>query len=294
MADITSKLTTYNMDLDYLLLNGDKEIREYIKDEVILFSDVISKVNKYGLKQERYILLTAKAIYNLKKNELKRRIEYETIKGITCTRDNDEFIIHCHDFEHDYYYFTIRKKKIIQLISQIYQEVNKKALSLFLLDAKTVDNYVTTKKEKKKDVNFSRMPNITATSIDEFLFGDQNQNPSTDQNNKKQIVDLKLEDIELVKVIGRGLYSKLCLVRVYNQDDEYVLKIFKKNVLLSNSIVNYAYNEAKVLSNVKSPFIIELLKTFKNENRVYLLMPFMRGGDMYSLLKKEIRLDEPK
>jgi hypothetical protein len=52
---------------DHLKFKNDKEIRAIIKDEVLLLSDKIMKINRYGLTQERNIVITNLNIYNLKK-----------------------------------------------------------------------------------------------------------------------------------------------------------------------------------------------------------------------------------
>ena len=45
----------------------EKSLSKIINDEEVLFTDKINKINRYGLTQERNILITNKAIYNLKK-----------------------------------------------------------------------------------------------------------------------------------------------------------------------------------------------------------------------------------
>lgn len=52
---------------DYLSMNTDPELKSLIKSEKLLFSDKIIKINRYGMSQERNILITANGIYNLKK-----------------------------------------------------------------------------------------------------------------------------------------------------------------------------------------------------------------------------------
>ncbi len=52
---------------DYLKFAGEKSLEKLIGKEQILFTDKINKINRYGLTQERNILITNKAIYNLKK-----------------------------------------------------------------------------------------------------------------------------------------------------------------------------------------------------------------------------------
>ena len=56
---------------DYLKFEGEKYLKKIIGEEVLLFTDKINKINRYGLTQERNILITDKAIYNLKKKSKK-------------------------------------------------------------------------------------------------------------------------------------------------------------------------------------------------------------------------------
>ena len=52
---------------DHLNYKNDNAILKQIKDEILLLSDKIIKVNRYGMAQERNIVITNKSIYNLKK-----------------------------------------------------------------------------------------------------------------------------------------------------------------------------------------------------------------------------------
>ena len=52
---------------DHLNFKNDSDILKQIKDEILLLSDKIIKVNRFGLSQERNIVITNKSIYNLKK-----------------------------------------------------------------------------------------------------------------------------------------------------------------------------------------------------------------------------------
>jgi uncharacterized protein (UPF0216 family) len=52
---------------DHLNFRDDKTIKGLIGDEKVLLSDKVIKINRYGLSQERNILVTNLNIYNLKK-----------------------------------------------------------------------------------------------------------------------------------------------------------------------------------------------------------------------------------
>lgn len=126
-------------------------------------------------------MVTNKGIYNLKKKDLKRRIEIACIRGITVSKPTDEFVIHGNDVEYDYDYVTSRKKKIVELIGKSYLEQTGRDMKLCELDSKSLKTCVTSKKEKKKDQNFSRMPVTNLISLNNFLNG--NANSSSSSNN---------------------------------------------------------------------------------------------------------------
>jgi hypothetical protein len=110
-------------------------------------------------------------LYNLKKKALKRKIDLNYVRGITVSTMTDEFVVHCNDIEYDYHFMSNRKQKIIEYLSKSYNETNKKDIKLCELQAKSLKNVVTTKKEKKKDINFSKMADSNLTPISAYLYG---------------------------------------------------------------------------------------------------------------------------
>jgi hypothetical protein len=56
-----------NVVRDYLNFGKEQSLSKIIKNEKLLFTDKINKINRYGLTQERNIIITENAIYNLKK-----------------------------------------------------------------------------------------------------------------------------------------------------------------------------------------------------------------------------------
>ena len=56
-----------NDERDYLKFSKESNLSKIIGNEKLLFTDKINKINRYGMTQERNILITNKAVYNLKK-----------------------------------------------------------------------------------------------------------------------------------------------------------------------------------------------------------------------------------
>lgn len=80
------------------------------KDEIVYYSGNVTKYNRMGWKQERLMLITNLAVYNIKKHKIQRKIEIRDIDGITKSTDPKcfEFVIHV-EVEYDYRFVTTEK-----------------------------------------------------------------------------------------------------------------------------------------------------------------------------------------
>jgi hypothetical protein len=126
----------------------------------------------------------------MKKKELKRRIPYEEILGITFSNITNEFVIHGNNTQYDYHYNSQDKNLIISLIIFFYDEENSSQIKICEVPEKSLKNFVTRKKEKQKDRNYSRMDTNYIIDTAEFqeihmeclFFGNDNDVLSTNKN----------------------------------------------------------------------------------------------------------------
>ena len=286
-------------EYDFLNFTKDYSIKNNItREEEIQFSDKVKKINKNGWKQERNILLTDKAIYNLKKNALKRRIDYKTIMGITLSKFSDEFVIHCEDIDYDYHYISSRKKIIVEIIAKFYEMIKEEELPLFEIGVKALNTFVTTKKEKEKQQNLSRMPKTGQVSVKDYLFGNKSKTDVMTKKGSKKIkstfqnVEVNYEDFEIIKIIGRGSVGKIALVKYNNDGKYYVMKSMRKDQLISEGISDNVLVERNILMEGQCEFILTLSFFFHTKERIYFITPFIKGGDLFHKLKNEIFFKE--
>ena len=291
-------------EYDFLDLWKDIALKKnIIREEIIKFSDKIMKINKYGFKQERNILVTDKAIYNFKKTSLKRRIDFRAIVGITVSKLSDEFVIHCRDIDYDYHFISPRKKTIIEIIAKYYKVINKKDLELFEINEKSLSKYVTTKLEKEKRKSLIKIPRNNSIDVEEYLFGN---NSSTDvQANNPEIEDsiikkkktfnklhLELNNFEKIKVIGRGSMGTVFLVKYTPNNKLFAMKSIRKDQIISEGLIDNILVERNILLLNHSPFLLTLSFFKQTSERVYFITPFIKGGDLYHKLKTDIFLSE--
>ena len=287
-------------EYDFLNLSQNYSVKTNItRDEEIQFSDKINKINKYSWWQERNIIITDKAIYNLKKLSLKRRIDLKTLIGITISKNSEEFVIHCKNIDYDYHYSSPRRKIIIEIISKNYEINVEQEIKLFELQDKNLNEYVTSKEEKEKQISYTRMPkNIKSLNVKDYLFGNQSK---TEIDKNKNIVPIKpkfkyisvnYNDFEIIKVIGRGFIGKILLVKYKKDGKYYAMKMMRKDQIISEELQDNILLEKNILIESQNEFILSLSFFFQTKERIYFITPFIKGGDLYHKLKKDKFLKE--
>ena len=213
--------------------------------------------------------------------------------------------------EYDYYYVYANKRKLIENISKPYKALLNKDIILCEMDQKSLRGFVTTKKQKKKDPYFTLMPldgkvdlhrylNPPVFTIqdpnDEDLFIPKRKRLSRQTLFSKKIEynDVVMDDFKVVKVLGRGAFGKVCLVEFAKNKELYAMKSLKKDVLLDQDQVENTLLEKKILQSLDHPFLCSLEFCFQTEDRIYFVMPFMIGGELFQHLKKMKYFSEDK
>ncbi|XP_039604147.1 serine/threonine-protein kinase MRCK alpha-like isoform X2 [Polypterus senegalus] len=104
---------------------------------------------------------------------------------------------------------------------------------------------------------------------------------------------LHKEDFEILKVIGRGAFGEVAVVKVKNTDKVFAMKILNKWEMLKRAETACFREERDVLVNGDNQWITTLHYAFQDENYLYLVMDYYVGGDLLTLLSKfEDRLPE--
>ncbi|XP_037938108.1 ribosomal protein S6 kinase 2 beta-like [Teleopsis dalmanni] len=99
---------------------------------------------------------------------------------------------------------------------------------------------------------------------------------------------------ELLRVLGEGSFGKVFLVRKIVGKDAgtlYAMKVLKKATLKVKDRVR-STNERKILADVGHAFIVKLHYAFQTPGKLYLILDFLRGGDLFTRLSKEVMFTE--
>ncbi|MFH4980924.1 hypothetical protein AB6A40_007633 [Gnathostoma spinigerum] len=101
------------------------------------------------------------------------------------------------------------------------------------------------------------------------------------------------EDFEVLKVIGRGAFGEVAVVRMRNTEMVYAMKILNKWEMLKRAETACFREERDVLVHGDRRWITSLHFAFQDERNLYLIMDYYVGGDLLTLLSKfEIRIPE--
>ncbi|XP_036448472.1 ribosomal protein S6 kinase alpha-1 isoform X2 [Colossoma macropomum] len=99
---------------------------------------------------------------------------------------------------------------------------------------------------------------------------------------------------ELLKVLGQGSFGKVFLVRKVTPPDSnqlYAMKVLRKATLKVRDRVRTKM-ERDILAEVNHPFVVKLHYAFQTEGKLYLILDFLRGGDLFTRLSKEVMFTE--
>lgn len=100
---------------------------------------------------------------------------------------------------------------------------------------------------------------------------------------------LRLTDFDLLSVIGRGAFGEVRVVRKKDTKEIFAMKKLKKSDMVQMGQVNHVKAERNLMAEATCPWVVQLNYSFQDANYLYLIMEFVPGGDVMSLLiKKDI------
>ncbi|KAK0487382.1 kinase-like domain-containing protein [Armillaria novae-zelandiae] len=105
---------------------------------------------------------------------------------------------------------------------------------------------------------------------------------------------LTVDDFELITVIGKGSFGKVMQVRKRDTSRIYALKTIRKAHIVHRNEITHTLAERLVLAQVNSPFIVPLKFSFQSEQKLYLVLAFVNGGELFHHLQREQRFNEER
>jgi len=87
----------------------------------------------------------------------------------------------------------------------------------------------------------------------------------------------------MLMVLGRGAFGKVFLAELSFNKKLYAIKSIRKDILIEMDQVDNTILEKDIMFECEHPFLVGMDYLFQNELRLYFVMPFVRGGELYKV-----------
>lgn len=127
------------------------------------------------------------------------------------------------------------------------------------------------------------------------LFGLGNKN--SDKYDEGVNDKLTVADFDLLKVVGKGAFGKVMLVRKKGGDKDgavYAMKVLKKSVVAAKGQIENTKSERSILCEIRHPYIVRLRFAFQSEDKLYLVTDYYNGGSLFYHLRKSRAFTEER
>ena len=103
---------------------------------------------------------------------------------------------------------------------------------------------------------------------------------------------VKLEDFEIKMQLGKGTFGRVFLAELPASKTLFAIKAIRKDVLIEYDQITSTLLEKDILFTADHPFLAGMEYLFQSEIRLYFVMPFINGGELYKIFQEERRFPE--
>ncbi|TFK26334.1 AGC/PKA protein kinase [Coprinopsis marcescibilis] len=103
----------------------------------------------------------------------------------------------------------------------------------------------------------------------------------------------KLKDFNIERTLGTGSFGRVHLVQSLHNMRFYAIKVLNKERIVKMKQIEHTNNEMRMLESVQHPFIINLWGSFQDTSNLYMVMDFVPGGELFTLLRRSNRFPDP-
>ena len=138
-------------------------------------------------------------------------------------------------------------------------------------------NYCEKKKKINKDETFKILENLLDVKDDNSIE-----------------IKITIKDFQKIKLLGKGSFGEVFLVKYIKTNKIYAMKILDKNKVIEGGQVEHTKIERDLLVNINCPFIVEIKFAFQDKENLYIITEFLQGGELFFHLHKEKRFTNDK
>ena len=104
--------------------------------------------------------------------------------------------------------------------------------------------------------------------------------------------EIALEDLIFIKSIGKGTFGDVLLVKDRKEEVKYALKVIERWKVEEYKMFENIKCERDILLQLDHPMLMKLVKTFKDKDCIYFLCEYVRGNDLFDILRILPNIDD--
>jgi len=101
-----------------------------------------------------------------------------------------------------------------------------------------------------------------------------------------------VKDFDLLNVVGKGSFGKVLQVRKKDNGRIYAMKVLNKKTILERNELEHTRAEKSILQKLVHPFLVNLNYSFQSEDKLYFIMDYINGGELFFHLQREEKFNE--
>lgn len=193
------------------------------------------------------------------------------------SKEGSEFLLACmHDLQD-----VLQHSKLKALVIDTFgSRIEKLLREKYILACELLD--------EKSPTSFSKYKENSRLMLDNVSQSSGVSTPLHSSHKERTSID----DFEIIKPISRGAFGRVFLARKRTTGDLFAIKVLKKLDMIRKNDIERILAERNILITVRNPFVVRFFYSFTCRDNLYLVMEYLNGGDLYSLLRKVGCLEE--
>jgi len=103
-----------------------------------------------------------------------------------------------------------------------------------------------------------------------------------------------IKDFDLLNVVGKGSFGKVLQVRKKDTGKIYAMKVLNKKTILERNELEHTKAEKNILQKLVHPFLVNLVYAFQTADKLYFIMDYINGGELFYHLQKEEKFTDDR
>jgi serine/threonine protein kinase len=200
---------------------------------------------------------------------------------------------------------TWRKRWMVLRKGAIYYSKNQSSGELGIVKLEGNTEVVDSDRKGKKNCFEIRTPGVKRVF---YLFAESEAEKAEWMKALKDTVEKKkagidfdkkedkvgLDDFDLLKVIGKGSFGKVIQVAKKDTGKIYAMKVLNKKTIIERNEMEHTKAEKNILQKLVHPFLVNLHYSFQTREKLYFIMDYVNGGELFFHLQQEEKFNEER